>query len=100
MSMKVYSAYKVTDPKNIWEITKLIQTQGEVNAKETLRKYYIDQVRRMDPDTKEYKEAREKYRTAADANEANFRLWHAHNLLKSGYKESLGSMSMSPYNLD
>lgn len=100
MSFKVYNAYKVVNPHTIWDITKLIQTQGELNAKQALRKHYIDQVRQMDPDTEDYKKARKNYDRVYDVSETNFRLWHAQNLLREGYKESPTRIYRSPYNLD
>jgi hypothetical protein len=96
MSTKVYNAFKVKDPANLWRLIDKIFHKGRANVDKTLREHYLQKVRHMDPSDKEYIEAWEK----SDSSEANFRLYRVHDKLRSRYKENTVRLEWDTYSLD
>lgn len=97
MSMKVYNAFRVKRPQDLWSLLWKIQAQAESSIREALRQHYWEIVSRMDPETPEYMEAKLK---GEYPSEVAFRLSQARTLIREGYKKNSAQPYRDTYSLD
>lgn len=96
MSTRIYNAYRVKQPSKVWDVVHAIFEQGQANVTQTLRDHYTHLVRTVDPEMKDYQEARAK----SDSEELGFRLRWARDKTYKGYRENLTKLEWSTYSLD
>jgi hypothetical protein len=96
LSTKIYDAYRVKQPSKIWEVVHTIFEQGRANAVQALRDHFTHLVRVVDPESKDYLEARAK----SDRSELSFRLSYAHDLVRKSYRENVTRLEWDTYSLD
>lgn len=96
MSLKIYDAYRVLKPKDVWPILWEIKAKAENNIRASIRAHYIELVRSMDPDTDEYKKAM----ATETRPEYAVRLTRARDFVRDQYKKQLTSGYRNPYALD
>lgn len=97
MSMKVYNAFRIKNPDDMWPLLWKIRDTAEVNIRQALRDHYWHLVRTMDPDSDEYLKKREK---DPDRNEVSFRLGLARDKVRDAYKENTVRSERDTYTLD
>lgn len=96
VSTKVYNAFKVKDPAQLWGLIDTIFHRGRANVEEALRAHYVHEVRHMDPLDKAYAEAW----ALSDSPEANFRLQRVRDMVRDRYKENVTKIEWDTYSLD
>lgn len=95
VSTKVYNAFKVKDPAQLWKVLDKIFRKGRANVGKTLRAHYLHQVHHMVLD-KDYAAAWDQ----SDSPEANFRLHRVHDKIRARYKENTIKLEWDKYSLD
>lgn len=99
MSMKVYDAYKVKDPKNAWTLLWKLKEVARQGIRELLKKHYWELMINIDPESEEYQQEI-KRRTFCQPEDWRIRLDLARDKVRAGYKENVTSAHRDTYTLD
>lgn len=99
MSMKVYDAYKVKDPKIVWPLLWKLKEQLRKDIGQLLRSHYWELMINIDPESEAYKKAAQN-RTTSTGKDWVIRLDMAHEIVKEGYKKAVTQHQRDQYNLD
>jgi len=101
MSTKIYDAYRILDPKNVWKVLWKIEDEARANIDKALRAHYLDLVIKMDPDTEDYKKAWTETRKQFEYyKETSFRLRRAQELVRNSYRDNVTKSHRDTYSLD
>lgn len=92
MSTKIYDAFKVKDPRQLWPILWQIRDVARAEAQNALRDHYWKLVRSMEPTAEQRKDQ-------GDRSEAIFRLRLARDLVRDAFKENSTSALKDTYAL-
>lgn len=97
MSTKIYNAFKVKNPAQVWPLLWKIQKKAREDIVQLLREHYTHLVRTMDFEDPEYVKARAE---SSSGSEALFRLNRAKTLVHDRYKTNVTRMDWDTYSLD
>jgi len=109
MSTKIWTAYKLKDPTQLWPFVHDIRIQATKNIQIELRKLYADISGAVNCDSEEYKQARETVEkftpTYVDKLSEEEKDWRARidvaeRIIKKGYREASNSMILDYFDFD